>query len=192
MLTVTYSNGQFLIIFSDIRLIEIMADRMHTDPDTITGEGGKNVLGGSFMAKYKDTIHALSDTDPKNANKYKRELQATEDAVESFKQALAGSQNVYIHDKSGGAVNASEMMRMTEYLRKGWRGTKTYHSLESRAANDELNNAINSSGSPASGLMYRAQMGMGSSELDRPGIPGPSNVQKAISNVKGSSGQKGK
>ncbi len=170
---------------TDIKLIEIMADRMHTDPDTLMGEGSRNLIGSSLMAKYRDTIHSLSDTDPKNANKYKRELQATDDAVESFKQALAGSHNAYIHEGAGSAVNASENARMAEYLRKGWRGTTTYHSLESRKANDELNNAINSTGSPASGLMYRAQMGIGSSELDRPGIPGPSNAQKAIRTLKG-------
>ncbi len=171
----------------DIDVMEKVAERLHTDPDTLMGEGSRNILGGSFMAKYKDVMHSLSDTDPKNANKYKRELQETENAVESFKQALAGHQNVYIHDKSGGAVNASEMLRMTEFLRKGWRGTKTYHGLESRSANDELNNAINSTGSPASGMMWKAMNGINSTELDRPGIPatGKTNVQKAISNVRG-------
>ena len=188
---------------TDLKLIKVMADRLHTDPDTLLGNGASAILGKEFMAKYKDTIHLLGNTDPDNANKYARELQETEAAVERFKQVLAGAQNTYIHDKSGGNVSANENLRMKEYLRQGYRGILAFQDNESKLAQTEFNNATNSAAHPVSGTMYRIQMGIGSSPLDRQGIAGPdksevgsgkgateaierkANVQRAIKTVKG-------
>ncbi len=157
----------------DIGLIKVMADRLHTDPDSLLGSGTSAIMGKEFMAKYRDTMHLLGNTDPAKANKYATEVQETENAVERFKQVLAGNQNTYIHDKSGGNVSANENLRMKEYLRQGFRGISAFHDNESKLAQAEFDNATNSAAHPVSGTLYRAQMGMGSASLDRKGISGP-------------------
>ncbi len=201
----------------DIGLIRVMANRLHTDPDTLLGSGSGAIMGKEFMAKYKDTMHLLGNTDPAKANKYATELQETENAVERFKQVLAGNQNTYIHDKSGGNVSANENLRMKEYLRQGFRGIVTFHDNESKLAQSEFDNATNSAAHPVSGTLYRAQMGLGAASLDRKGIRGPEDgemnsaqtaglqskrdadegarqqrIQKAIQAAKGTSGKGGK
>ncbi len=172
--------GGFRRMGTDIDLIEMMAGRLKKSPDDLLGNGKAAVFGAPLMASYNDTMHTLfNGADTAGKNKYARELQETENAVERFKQLLAGNQNVYIKNQSGSAVNPTENLRNKGYLREGWRGIKVFHDNESKAAQDEYVQATNSTAHPISGTLAKISVGGNSNRLDRKGIDGPPEIDES-------------
>ncbi len=165
----------------DIEIMENLGKRIYGNAsdgamDKLMSTGSDAVFGKATMAKWRDQMLAMKDTDSANSSKYDREIQQTENAVERFKQLLSGSQNSYIHDKSGGNVSAPENERMQEYLRKGWRGIKGFAENESKLAQSEVSNALNAGGTPYAAILYRIGSGVSSPRLDSNGIPRPGDI----------------
>ncbi len=143
---------------ADLQQINLLAETLHTDPDTILGTRTGQVLGLGNVKAIQEYLDAAQPGTP-----HEKQARDVSDAISRHKQLLQYGINAYVKGNSGGTVSEGETKRNDLFIRgdHSWGSVIGFHNNVSSDARAAADVALKGAKSQTNRALWNIQLGQG-------------------------------